>query len=124
MQQLFINFNLDQANIRRADGMAINSACGQADSALALSASELLAAALGGCIAARLAPLFARHALDESSAQIIVEPQKSEVTDGLRVQLSVPSCDEKILLRLQRAAEQCPVRRALDIPVIFDWQVG
>lgn len=121
MQQLFISFNDSQTNIRRADGVAINSACGLSTSAL--SASELLAAALGSCIAASLAPLLARHALDVSTVQLGVEPQTAEIGDGLRVQLHVPACDEKILLRLQRAVEHCPVRQALNIPVTFDWQV-
>lgn len=122
MQKLFISFNDSQTNIRRADGVNISSACGLSTSAL--SASELLGAALGSCVAASLAPLFARHALDESTAQIVVELQAADLAHGLRVQLHVPACDENILLRLQRAAEQCSVRQALDIPVAFDWQVS
>lgn len=122
MQDIFISLNANQAAIRRADGISISSACGSSGSAL--SASELLAAALGSCIAASLAPLFARHALDDSALQIHIRPQATELSGGLRVQLRVPGCDEKILLRLKRAAEQCPVRQALNNPVTFDWQTS
>lgn len=121
MQDIFISLNESQATVRRSDGVSIGSACG--DSTTALSASELVAAALGSCIAASLAPLFARHTLDDSALQIHIQPQAAELIEGLRVQLNVPGCDERILLRLKRAAEQCPVRQALNIPVTFDWQI-
>lgn len=120
MQQIFITLNDRQVNVHRADGANISSACG--DSGAALSASELVAAALGSCIAASLVPICRRHALDASSLHIVIQPLAKELVDGLNVQLRIPACGQNMMLRLRRAAEQCPVRHALNIPVNFDWQ--
>lgn len=122
MQELFVSLNDSHANIRRADGAHISSACN--DSTSSLSASELVAAALGSCIATSLAPLFARHALDTAELGMVIKPLTGNLAGGLHVQLRVPDCDETVLVRLQRAAEQCPVRQALNVNIILDWQVS
>lgn len=121
MQEILVRLNERLASIRRSDGVCINSACG--DSADFLSASELVAAALGSCIAASVAPIFLRHELDENLLAIHLKPTGKHLSDGLRIQLDIPDCNDDVLARLKRAAERCPVRQALNVPVTFDWQV-
>lgn len=121
MQDILVTSNGRQANIRRADGVEIAAACG--DNGQSLSSAELLAAALGSCVAANLMPLFERHALNPAALQIALRPQSNGLEAGFNIQVRVPSCSADILTRLQRGAERCAVRQSLNIPVTFHWQV-
>ena len=122
MQDMSIRMNGNRVDIRRADGVTMSASC--SDSTSSFTSSELLATALGSCIAASLSPLFARHGLDETSLHIELQARTGDVTRGFRMQIAVPACDDDVFVRLQRAVERCPVRQALNIPVILDWQVG
>lgn len=121
MQDMSIRVNGNRVDIRRADGVMMSTSCTGTSS---FTSSELLAAALGSCIAASLSPLFTRHGLDETSLHIELQARTEDVTRGFHMQIAVPACDDNVLVRLQRAVERCPVRQALNTPVILDWQVG
>lgn len=104
----------------RADGVTIGSDCAGDN---AFTASELLAAALGSCLAASLAPLAARHEVDASAVGIVLLGAGESLEDGIAVRVRLPSCPDGFLPRCQRAAAACPVARALKIPLQIHWQV-
>lgn len=79
-------------------------------------ASALLLAALAACIGASLEPLLARHGLRERLHIAI------SADETIRVTIILPSAARPLLSRCERAAERCPVRRALAVPVAFDWK--
>ena len=105
----------------RADGALVESCCGDG---AAFSATELLAAALGSCIAASLAPLLARHEQDERALRITVARRGRSVNDGFDIQVALPASDALLQARCRRAAENCPVRQALAVPVTFNWNTN
>lgn len=117
MQKLSLTFSTDRARIARGDGVAIDSACNDAER---FSPTELLAAALAACIAMRLSPLLARHDVSLNSGRIEIVSH-GPLRDGFIVHIALPRLDEALLQRCRRAAETCPVRLALKIPVEFLW---
>jgi uncharacterized OsmC-like protein len=81
------------------------------------SSTDLLAAALGSCIATDLEPVAARNGVPPESIQIEVDkvlslkPKRIESID-VRVTLP-PGTPELVATKLERAADHCLVHRAL-----------
>lgn len=120
MQQLSVTIDGPSLVVTRGDGFVIESACvtGQA----ALSATELLAASLGSCVAASLVALLSRHHVNHDRLRIIVRAKGAALEHGFSLDIALPSLDEGLRLRCQRAALACPVRQALNTPVELHWQ--
>ncbi len=83
----------------------------------AFSSTDLLAAALGSCIATNLGPVAERHGIPLDSFEIRVEKalgqQPKRVTRlNVEVRCATPLSPD-MLGRLQRAAESCTVSRSL-----------
>lgn len=119
MLQLVATLQAGTVSIQRADGATASSACESGRDAL--SASELLAASLASCIVASLAPILERHARDASALHVRVAPRAGALLDGLSVAITLPGLPADLAARCRRAAEACPVRRALNIPLDIDW---
>ena len=122
MKPVAVTFSDTLLNVARADGVRIASACDARHPAL--SATELLAAALGSCMAASLQPLFVRHHLDLAALRITVSARNTSLEEGFAVSVQLPPCDDDVLRRCERAVEGCPVKRALSIPVAIDWMTS
>lgn len=81
------------------------------------SSTDLLAAALGSCIATNLEPVAARHDVPLEAVRVSVEkklgvsPKRVESL-AVRVDVTVPASDD-VLTRLSRAARHCLVHRSL-----------
>jgi putative redox protein len=82
------------------------------------SSTDLLAAALGSCIATDIEPVAVRHGLPLESIRIEVDKDvtsQPKKVNGLRVRVLLPgSVDDLLLLKLERAAGHCLVHRSLD----------
>lgn len=87
-------------------------------SGASFSSTDLLAAALGSCIATDLEPLARRHRI--ALADIGIEVEKSlssrpKQVESLHVHVRLPrGVAEDVLLRFERAAARCLVHRSLD----------
>lgn len=87
------------------------------------SSTDLLAAALGSCIATDVEALAVRHAVDLAGIEIDVEKtlqRRPKRIAALHVVVVLPSgVDPRLLPRFERAAAACLVRRSLapEIPV-------
>ena len=84
----------------------------------AFSSTDLLAAALGSCIATNIGPVADRHGIPLDAFELTVEkelsPQPKRVIRlDVAIRCSVPVTPE-VRLRLERAAESCTVLRSLD----------
>ena len=86
------------------------------------SATDLLAAALGACIATNIDGVAVRHGIPLEGLEVRVE--KSLSREPKRVDRLVVSIDlgmpvsSEVRQRIERAAEHCPVHRSLHPDVI------
>jgi putative redox protein len=94
------------------------------------SATDLLAAALGVCIATNLDAIAERHGIPLDALSVRVD--KTLATSPKRVErltvtiaIDAPVAED-VLVRLERAAEHCTVHRSLHPEVAVDvvWQTG
>ena len=115
MQEIVITWNDSTLTATRADGVSLASAC--ADSHDALSATQLLAASLGSCVAASLVPLLSRHGADPAGLCITLRGLGDALEQGFALIIALPPVDDALRQRCERAARACPVRRALAVPV-------
>jgi|SRR5690606_23855011 len=120
MQEIVITWNDSALTATRVDGISLTSACG--DSREALSATQLLAASLGSCIAASIVPLLSRHGVDPAQLRITLRAPAEMTESGFAVVVALPPVDDALRQRCERAARACPVRRALAIPVDIRWE--
>lgn len=96
----------------------------------AFSSTDLLAAALGTCIATDLEGLADRHGISREDLVIEVDKALSvrpKRLEGLRVRIRLPDgADDRARLVLARAAEACLVRRSLapDVRVTVEAGAG
>lgn len=99
----------DSLRLLYEDGFElVSTCCGEQPGA---TATELLAAALGCCIAASLDPLLERRGHGPAALQI-----SGDVSE-LTVEIELPAgVDEALASACLRAAEHCPVQRALARP--------
>lgn len=119
MQSITLQFRQQQITATRADGVSVTAACDA--EAPALSANEHLSVALGSCIIASLLPILERHAIDPGLLQIDIAAIE-ELETGLDLAILLPSLEPALQLRLRRATERCPVKRALSVPVRLEWR--
>jgi len=83
----------------------------------AFSSTDLLAAALGSCIATNLEPLLVRHGIPLDTIRVGVDKELS-VTPKRLVRLAVaihlgPTVSPDVIVRLGRAADHCLVHQSL-----------
>ena len=95
------------------------------------SPTDLVATALGTCMATTMGILAKRHDIDMSGAQVTV--QKEMIADPLRrvgrlevvIEMPLPE-DHPKRKALEQAALTCPVRQSLgsniEVPVTFRWK--
>jgi len=88
------------------------------------SSTDLLAAALGSCIATDIEPVAERHGVPldairiEVDKELTMQPRK---VIALRVSVLLPgTVDDVLLLKLERAAGHCLVHRSLDPGIRVD----
>ncbi len=92
------------------------------------SSTDLLAVALGTCIATDLEPVAQRHGVTLSAIRISVEKQldtSPKRLTRLSVIVQLPAAvDDVLRLKLQRAADHCLVQRSLspDIAIAVSLQ--
>ncbi|MGO9487548.1 MAG: OsmC family protein [Solirubrobacteraceae bacterium] len=82
---------------------------------------ELLAATLASCIATMIA-MYAQNRnwdIGETSVQVNYDPDSSPRRFAIEIQLPKPITTEQ-RRKLERVAQTCPVRRALEADVSFD----
>lgn len=108
--------------VARADGVVIESACDANEPAF--SAGELLAASLASCIGASIVPLLSRHGANEAELGIAISAKDASLARGFDVRIALPTCDDALPVRAARAVKNCPVLRALNIPVDIHWQMN
>lgn len=109
---------------RRPDGNTIPMDCPYTGKGEEFSPTNLVEAAVGGCILISMGTLAMRSDLDVSGAQIEV---KASMTDKPRMRIgafditvTMPSgLTEKDRKRLEAAAEHCPIKHSFadDVPV-------
>lgn len=93
------------------------------------SPTDLVATALGTCIATILGIQADTHGLDLDGIEISVEKEMTSDPrriDSLRTEVRMPTTlDEKLRTRLERAARHCPVDESIhpeiDAPITFHW---
>jgi putative redox protein len=93
----------------------------------AFSSTDLLAAALGSCIATSLGSVAERHGIPLDSLQLVVRKelghQPRRVTRLAVDVLCDRPLNSDLIARLERAAESCTVSRSLhpdlDVPIRF-----
>lgn len=93
------------------------------------SPTDLVATALGTCIATILGIQAEKHDLDLEGTEITVEKQMASNPrriDSLRTDVTMPvALDEQTQARLERAARHCPVDESIhpeiDAPIVFQW---
>lgn len=120
MRELAVIIDNDTPIVTRDDGLRLRVACGDNDAAL--SATELLAASLGSCIAASLLALLSRHGANCNRLRVTLQLSGALPDAGFTVVIALPPVDNALQKRCRRAAVACPVRRALNVPVEFHWQ--
>jgi putative redox protein len=97
-------------------------------SGASFSSTDLLAAALGSCIATDLEPVAERHGVALADIRIVIGKELTITPKrivSLRVSVTLPdTVAEDVMLRLERAAQHCLVHRSLhtDIDVVIDFQ--
>ncbi len=93
------------------------------------SPTDLVATALGTCIATILGIQAEKHGLDLKGIEISVEKEMAadpRRIDSLKTEVTMPApLDEQTRKRLERAARHCPVDESIhpdiDAPIIFHW---
>lgn len=93
------------------------------------SPTDLVATALGTCIATILGIQAEKHDLDLEGIEISVEKEMTSDPrriDTLRTEVTMPVVlDERTRDRLERAARHCPVDESIhpdiDAPIVFHW---
>ncbi len=93
------------------------------------SPTDLVATALGTCIATILGIQAEKHDLDLTGIEISVEKEMASNPrriDALKTEVTMPvALDEQTRDRLERAARHCPVDESLhpdvDAPITFHW---
>jgi putative redox protein len=93
------------------------------------SPTDLVATALGTCIATILGIQADRHGLDLTGIEISVEKEMASDPRriaSLRTEVHMPTAlDEQTRARLERAARHCPVDESIhpdiDAPIVFHW---
>jgi len=92
-----------------------------------LSATDLLAAALGTCIATSVDALVVRHGIPLDAIEIRVEKELAvEPKRVARLSVSIQVATEithEVALRIQRAADTCAVKRSLHPDVAVEVNV-
>lgn len=114
---------MDGEGLTRAstpDARHLAMACNTASAAL-LSSRELLLASLGSCLAASIEPLLKRHEVQTAGLDIHLQ---YEGAAAIAVNVTLPLLPGALLPRLQRAASNCPVRKALALPVTIEWSIA
>ncbi len=85
---------------------------------------ELLPAALASCIATMIALYAERHDWDVGDARVEVEYDPDSTPRQVEVEIHLPnSLSEDQVNRLERVAETCPLRRALEAGFSFEERV-
>ena len=86
------------------------------------SSTDLLAVALGSCVATDMEPVAVRHGLPLGEIRIEVDKDvsvKPKQVRALRVRVSLPpGVDDMLLVKLERAAGHCLVHRSLHPDVV------
>jgi putative redox protein len=93
------------------------------------SPTDLVATALGTCIATILGIQAQKHGFDLEGIEISVEKEMASNPrriDTLRTEVTMPiGLEEEMRERLERAARHCPVDESLhpdvDAPITFHW---
>lgn len=93
------------------------------------SPTDLVATALGTCIATILGIQAEKHDLDLQGIEISVEKEMASNPrriERLRTKVTMPAdLNEQMRNRLERAARHCPVDESIhpdiDAPILFDW---
>ena len=93
------------------------------------SPTDLVATALGTCIATILGIQAETHGLDLEGTTVSVRKEMASNPrriDALRTEVTMPvALDASIRTRLERAARHCPVdeslRAYIDVPIVFHW---
>lgn len=93
------------------------------------SPTDLVATALGTCIATIMGIQADKHRFDVDGIEISVEKEMASNPrriDSLRTEVTMPvALDERTRERLERAARHCPVDESLhpdvDAPIVFHW---
>jgi putative redox protein len=84
---------------------------------------ELLAATLAACIATMIAMYAQKRAWDIGATAVDVDYDPESVPRRFRVELHLPSgLTSEQVRRLERVAQTCPVRRALEADFSFEEQ--
>jgi putative redox protein len=85
---------------------------------------ELLPAALASCIATMIAMYAERHGWDVGDARVEVEYEPDPTPRRVEIEIHLPdSLSEDQVRRLERVAETCPLRRALEAGFEFEERV-
>lgn len=93
------------------------------------SPTDLVATALGTCVATIMGIQADKHGLDLEGMTIHVEKEMASDPrriDSLRTEVRMPNpLDEQTQKRLERAARHCPVHHSIhpdiDAPIVFHW---
>jgi putative redox protein len=96
------------------------------------SPTDLVATALGTCIATILGIQAEKHDVDLEGIEISVEKEMASNPRriaSLQTEVTMPvSLDESLRERLERAARHCPVDESIhpdiDAPIVFHWPEG
>lgn len=110
-----------QACASTPDGRRVDVACDTASVPL-LSSRELLLTSLGSCLVASIEPLLKRHELHTGKLQVHLRYTGQD--SAINAHVTLPTLPEALLPRLQRAAANCPVRKALALPVTIEWSAA
>lgn len=86
--------------------------------------TELLLAALGGCIAASVTPLLQRYGHRADDLELRLFTGAKPLQDVVSVHIALPAMADAVLQRCHRAVQNCPVLQALRTPVDIHWQTG
>ena len=85
---------------------------------------ELLPAALASCIATMVALYAERHDWVVGDARVEVEYDPESTPPRVEIALHLPDCvSEDQIRRLERVAETCPLRRALEAGFEFEERI-
>ena len=85
---------------------------------------ELLPAALASCIATTIAVYAERHDWDIGDAFVDVEYDSESVPRRFKIEVHLPAgLSDEQARRLERVAETCPLRRALEAGFKFEERV-
>jgi Predicted redox protein, regulator of disulfide bond formation len=93
------------------------------------SPTDLVATALGTCIATILGIQAEEQGFDLEGTEVTVEKEMESDPrriDSLRTEVTMPvALDERARTRLERAARHCPVDESIhpdiDAPIVFHW---